>query len=88
MALLFDTPFPHTQNGQRYHIARLISTARGSGGDYELLAFCRRLGIPRHAVNDGMVHIGGSQIESARYAGAREVSPEHLDKLIRSKTHG
>lgn len=85
MALLFETPFPHTQDEQRFHVARLISTG---GGDSELQKFCRHYGIPVYAINDGVVHIRGRQIESARYAGAREVTPQQLDKIIRSKTNG
>lgn len=88
MALLFETPFPHAQGQHRFHIARLISTARGRGGDYELLAFCRRQGLPSYAITDGVVHLRGRQIEAARYAGAREVTPRQLDQIIRSKTNG
>ena len=84
MALLFETPYPANKNGRRFHVARLIAT----GGNAELVKFCRRYGIPRWAIQDGVVHIGGGQIESARLAGAKETSPQQLDKIIRSKRNG
>lgn len=85
MALLFDKPFPVEKEGRRFHMARLISTARG---EQELVKFCRHYGIPRWAIRDGVLHIGGKQIESARLAGAKETTPQQLDKIIRSKRNG
>ncbi|MCK9468192.1 MAG: hypothetical protein M0Q49_02140 [Porticoccaceae bacterium] len=88
MALLFETPFPHTQGQRRLHIARLISSHPGADGDKELLKFCRSIGIPARVIHEGIVRIGGTQLQAARCAGAREVTSGQLDKIIRSKTHG
>lgn len=88
MALLFETPYPHTHGERRFHVARLISSHPGADGDKELLKFCRSVGIPPRVVRDGIVHIGGTQLEAARCAGAKDVSSAQLNKIIRSKTHG
>jgi hypothetical protein len=85
MALLFETPAPHTHDGRRLHVARLVSTARG---DDELLGFCRRIGAPPRVIRDGVILIGGGQIATARAAGAKEITPAQLDKIIRSTFNG